>query len=142
VKLRVPPGTLPPVTDTVCEFPEQISVDEGVTVRAVGEPLTVTFTTAGAEVQLRRVDVKEYDPPALIPAFVIVVFCDVEENPLGPDHEYTVPVPGEPLRDSVCPLQMKVVVELADTVGVEFTVTVTSFEMPVKEVLQVVLSTT
>lgn len=76
---------------------------------ALEHPLTVTFT--------------EY-VPALFEAAVKLGFCDVDENPPGPVHEYVAPETVSVVKLIVEPMHTGLLLDTVGVAGLAFTVTV------------------
>ena len=90
----------------------------------VGFGLTVADVVPTGEVQLPKVDVKEYTPLAAVVAVGMLGFCRVLEKPFGPVQANVAPL-DVPVKFNAEPAQIGPLL-LAVAVGVGFTTTVNS----------------
>jgi len=94
-------------------------------VGAAGIGLTVTVTVPAGPVHPATVAVTEYVPLAAVVAFAMEGFCDEEEKPFGPVHEYVAPTILLAVKFKVLPAQIGELLPAVGAAGIALTVTVT-----------------
>jgi hypothetical protein len=91
-------------------------------VGVAGSAFTTTAVVPAALVQPATVAVTLYVPAIAVVAPVLVGFCNVDVNALGPVHEYVAPATVEAAKVIVDPAQYGPVLVATGAAGIAFTV--------------------
>ena len=93
------------------------------TVGGAGGVLMMTLTVPTLLVHPLTVTVTEYVPASAVVTFATDGFCNDEENPLGPVHEYVAPATALVVRFNVDPTQIGLLLDGDGVAGTGLTVT-------------------
>ena len=99
------------------EPPSQIVAGVAVGVVNDGGVFTTTVTVLATEEQVAVLATNEYVPADAATTGLTVGFCNVLVKPLGPVHEYVVPMSVVPVNCRVCPKQPGPALAVAVGVG-------------------------